>query len=130
MQLEIGEFFESVNDALRATVLALGGYKKVGAMLRPELPLAQAEAWVRHCLDGQRREKFSPEQVLLLLRRAREAGFLSAMDFVAADTGYRATPVDAQAQINSLEEQIANGLESLNARMASLERLRRMQGQV
>jgi hypothetical protein len=30
MQLEIGECFENINDALHAAVNALGGYKKVG----------------------------------------------------------------------------------------------------
>lgn len=124
MQLEIGEFFESINDALRAAVLALGGYKKVGALLRPELPLAQAEAWARHCLDGQRREKFSPEQVLLVLREARKIGFHAAMDFVACDTGYKAQPVDVEKQVQSLEQTIASGLQTLNAQMATLNRLR------
>lgn len=124
MQMEIGEFFESINDALKSAVLACGGYKKVGADMRPELPLAQAEAWVRHCLDETRREKFSPEQVLLILRRARAVGFHAAMDFIAADTGYKAQPVDMEVQVQSLEERINAGLQALNANMATLTRLK------
>jgi hypothetical protein len=128
MQLEIGEFFESVNDALRAIVVALGGYKKVGALLRVELPMAQAEAWVRHCLDESRREKFSPEQVMVLLREARKVGFHAGMDFIASDVGYKAQPVDLEQQVQSLEETIAQGLQTLNAQMASLTRIKERAG--
>jgi hypothetical protein len=114
---------------LRAAVLACGGYKKVGAAMRPELPIAQAEAWVRHCLDESRREKFCPEQVLLILRMAHQIGFHAAMDFLAADTGYKATPVDMKAQVQSLEERIESGMQALNASMATLARLKERQAQ-
>lgn len=124
MQMEIGEFFEDVNDALKAAVLALGGYKKVGPMMRPELPLDQAVAWVRHCLDASRREKFNPDQVMLILREARKANFHAAFEFVAADTGYKATPVDREQQAHQLQEVIAANLEQLNRQMASLAKLK------
>lgn len=129
MQLEIGECFETIDDALKAAVLALGGFKKVGAAMRPELPLAQAEAWVRHCVDDSRREKFCPKQMMLILRLARQAGFHAAMDFLACDAGYKAEPVDAAAQVQSLQEQIAAGLEGLNKQMAVLARLQQRGGQ-
>jgi hypothetical protein len=83
---------------------------------------------VRHCLDGQRREKLSPEQVLLLLREARRIGFHAAMDFIACDVGYKAQPVDVEQQVQSLEETIAQGLQTLNAQMASLTRIRERAG--
>jgi len=124
MQLEIGEFFDSFDDALRAVVKALGGYKAVGVRMRPELPMEQAKDWVRHCLDASRRERFTPDQVLWLLREARQVGFHAAMDFLAADTGYQASPVDVQAQVQSIEASIASTLEDLNRRVAHLTKLR------
>lgn len=124
MQIEL-EFFESINDALRAAVMALGGYKKVGALLRVDLPLAQAEAWVRHCLGEGRREKLDPGQVMVLLREARKVGFDAAMDFVCADAGYeKAKPADLQKQVATIEQQLADSLEKINAQVATLAKLR------
>lgn len=123
MQLEIAEFYESVNDALQAAVVALGGFKKVGPALRPELPQDQAAQWLRDCLNPVRRENLRPEQLLLLIREARKAGWHSLMNYVAADAGYRATPVDAEQQQRDLQETIAAGVEQLNRQMAALARL-------
>jgi hypothetical protein len=123
MQLEIGEFHESINDALQAAVIALGGYKKVGPTLRPELPIDQAAGWLRDCLNPSRREKLSPEQVLLILRAARAAGYHAAMNFVAFDTGYRAAPVDPKDQANQLQERFIEAVQGLTAIQSQLQRL-------
>lgn len=129
MQLEIGEFLADVNDALKAVVVALGGPKRVGGLMRPELPAESAKDWVKHCLLPDRREKFSPEQVLWLLREARKVGFHAGMDFVASDTGYKAEPVDVQTQVQDLEATIAHGVQLLNAQLAHLTKLKERAGQ-
>lgn len=121
MQLEIGACYETINDALRAAVMALGGFKKVGTLLRPDD--VNADDWLRHCLKNDRREKLSPEQAMLILREARRLGFHSAMDFVAMDLGYKATPVDASAQRQALMETIAANQERLNQQVAMLTRM-------
>jgi hypothetical protein len=126
MQLEIGECFESVNDALHAAVNALGGYKKVGPALRPELPIDQAAGWLRDCLNPSRREKLAPEQVMLVLRKAREAGYHAAMHFVAFDTGYKATPVDPQTQESELQERFIAAVEHLQGIQAQMQRVQRV----
>lgn len=126
MQLEIGEFFDGVNDALQAAVTALGGYKKVGPMLRPELPIDQAAGWLRDCLNPARREKLAPEQVMLILRRAREAGYHAAMHFVAFDTGYKATPVDPQTQEAELQERFIAAVEHLQGIQSQMQRINRV----
>lgn len=124
MQLEIGECFESINDALQAAVTALGGYKKVGPALRPELPIDQAAGWLRDCLNPARREKLAPEQVMLILRKAREAGYHAAMHFVAFDTGYKATPVDPKTQQSELQERFIAAVEHLQGIQAQMQRVR------
>jgi hypothetical protein len=128
MQLEIGEFHESINDALQAAVMALGGYKKVGPMLRPELEknVDQAAGWLRDCLNPARREKLAPEQVLYILRAARQAGYHAAMSFLAFDTGYRATPVDPDDQERQLQERFIDAVEGLTSIQAQLQRIQRM----
>lgn len=128
MQMEIGEFFEGVNDALKAAVLSLGGFKKVGGIMRPELAVRDAEAWIRHCLDASRREKLDPDQVMFILREARKVGFHTAFDFIAADAGYKAKPVDLEHQVQSMEATIAAGVDLLNKQMASLQKMRERTG--
>jgi hypothetical protein len=126
MQLEIGEFHESINDALQAAVMALGGYKKVGPSLRPELPIDQAAGWLRDCLNPSRREKLAPEQVMLILRAARQAGYHAAMQYLAFDTGYKAAPVDPQDQEAQLQERFIDAVEGLSAIQAQLQRIQRL----
>lgn len=130
MQLEIGECFESVNDALLAAVNAMGGFKKVGPVLRPELPIDQAANWLRDCLNPSRREKLAPEQVMLVLRRARESGYHAAMHFVAFDTGYKATPVDPKNQLEQLQERFIEAVDTLASIKATMERVQRVRSVV
>ena len=126
MQLEIGECFESINDALRDVVNKLGGNKKVGPALRPELPIDQAAGWLRDCLNHDKREKLGPEQLMLILRMAREANLHAAMDFLAFDVGYKATPVDAESQETALQNQFIAAVNSLTAIQSRLERVQRV----
>lgn len=126
MQLEIGECFESVNDALQSAVTALGGFKKVGPVLRPELPIDQAAGWLRDCLNPGRREKLAPEQLMLILRQARAAGYHAAMNFVAFDTGYKAAPVDPESQEAELQSRFIDAVEGLSAIQAQLQRIQRV----
>jgi hypothetical protein len=126
MQLDIGECFESINDALQGAVTALGGYKKVGPALRPELPIDQAAGWLRDCLNPSRREKLAPEQVMLVTRMARAAGYHSLMHFVAFDTGYKASPVDPESQESELQERFIAAVEHLQGIQATMQRVQRM----
>lgn len=124
MQDTFIEFFEDINDALREAVRQLGGLKKVGAMLRPELPIAQAESWLRHCMIEDRREKLSPEQVLLILVEARKAGYHGAMAFINAHCGYeKPRPISLEEQEADLQSQILAGLEVQNKLLAQLQRV-------
>lgn len=126
MQLEIGECFESVNDALVSAVTALGGYKKVGPTLRPELPIDQAAGWLRDCLNPGRREKLSPEQFMVILRMARTQHYHAAMNFVAFDTGYKASPVDADSQEAELQSKFIDAVQHLSGIQAQLQRMQKV----
>lgn len=122
MQLDFPECYDSLEDALKAAVMALGGFKKVGAKMRPELDTS--EDWLRHCLKGDRRERLSPQQVLWILREARAIGFHGAMQYINMAAGYDTPrPVDADKQKQALQEAIAAGLDRLNAQMAALQRM-------
>lgn len=126
MQLEMGECFESINDALSSAVTALGGFKKLGAKLRPELPLDQAAGWLRDCLNPGRREKLSPEYVMMILRLAREQHYHAAMDFLAFDAGYKATPVDPESQEQELQTKFIDAVNHLAVIQSQMQRVQRV----
>lgn len=109
---------ESINDALREVVQALGGTKKVGATLRPDRPVDEAARWVSDCLNSERREKFDPEQVLWLLREGRKIGCHGAMYFIARESGYSAIPIEPQDELAELQRNFIEASKSM-ARMAS-----------
>lgn len=110
-------------DALGELVRALGGPKKVGQLLRPEMPMEQAAQWVRDCLNPNRREKFDPAQVLLLLRNGRELGCHTAMWFITDDCGYsKPTPQDPADEQAKLVRTIQEASVVLKAATERLER--------
>ncbi|MEO8806605.1 MAG: hypothetical protein ABI433_11010 [Burkholderiaceae bacterium] len=123
MQTGFGEFFESVNDAMRETVRQLGGHKKIGPMLWPEQPIEQASNRLRDCLNPDRRENLSPEQVLLLLRLARTAGYHGAMAFLACDAGYETPrPVAPEDKVAALQNAFVDAVEKLDVIQRELKR--------
>lgn len=126
MQLDIPECYDSLNDALKAAVMALGGFKKVAARMRPEYD--HSEDWLRHCLKGDRRERLTPEQALWIVREARLIGFHGAMQYFSFTAGYECRAIDAEKQKQTLQENIAAGLERLNAQMSHLQRLNALEG--
>jgi hypothetical protein len=81
-------FSEDIYDALADVVRALGGTKAVGTLMRPEKPADEAGKWVKDCLNRQRAERFDPEQVLWLLRKGREVGCHSAINYLCDQAGY------------------------------------------
>ena len=100
---QIPLFCEDLNDAIRQTVQALGGMKRVGADMRPELPADQAGRWLGDCLNPDRRERLDPQQLSWIRRRARQAGVHILAAFEAADAGYAQPqplePEDARAAL-------------------------------
>jgi hypothetical protein len=126
MQTQFAEFFEDINDALREAVRQLGGNKKLGATLRPELPVTQAENWLRDCLNPERREKLSPEQLMLILSMASAEGYHGTMAFIAQMSRYEPPrPVTLEQQEADLQ---ARFIESVDAQQRLLTQMQRLQG--
>ena len=97
---------EDLPTAIRTVIQALGGAKKAGSMLRPELPADDAARWLRDCLDDSRREKLSLEQFLLLLTEARRAGCHAAMAYLCETAGYAPPqPVEPEDEAAELQRQ-------------------------
>ena len=81
-------FHESINDALDACVKACGGAKKVAGKLWPEKTADAAHRLLLQCLNEDRSEKLGPDQVMFILKMARDIGFHDGMNFIARDAGY------------------------------------------
>lgn len=90
-------FHESINDALDACVKACGGPKKVAGMLWPDKTADAAHRLLLQCFNEDRPEKLGPDQVLFILKLAREKGFHDGINFIARDCGYTdPEPMDAE----------------------------------
>jgi hypothetical protein len=112
MQTEL--FYESVEQALDAAIMACGGRKKIASEMWPDKPQRDAHNLMDACLNPERREKFAPYQVLFILRRAREAGFHDAKHYLDAETGYeKSTPLDPAVQEDKLAAAISDASRTL-----------------
>lgn len=81
-------FHEDVTDALRHAIKALGGFEVVGHDLWPTKPRAAAGRLLSDCLNPERPAKLDLDDVVALLRMARERGVHCAMWQLADDAGY------------------------------------------
>ena len=96
-------FFEDVNEALREVVNALGGPKAVGLKLWPEKSVEQAHTLLLNCFNPERRERLTPEQVVLLLKLGRQAECHAAMHYLCGEVGYsKPAPLEPEDELAKL----------------------------
>lgn len=106
---------ESITDALREAINACGGNKKAGPVLYPDLPVDQAAGRIRDCLNPDRRELFSPDQVVLIARLARDVGNHAVMNYLAVELGYlKPAPVEPEDEIARLQREFVEATKSLH----------------
>lgn len=111
-------FHESINDALRGLVAALGGTKAIGARMRPELPADHAGRWLNDCLNDSRREHLTPEQLLWLLAEGRRAGLHGAMGWITGECGYTIPePIEPEDERARLQREYIDAAKAM-ARLA------------
>lgn len=96
-------FYDSIYEALRDVVRVAGGPKAVGARLWPGKSIQEAQTRLLNCLDHNRSEKLSPEDLLVLLRIGRQVGCHVAMKFLCQECGYTEPqpmePADEKAEL-------------------------------
>ncbi len=114
---------DSLNDALIDAVKALGGSKQVGPLLWPEKTPDGAQRLLLACLNEDRSERLSPDQVLMVLRMARAKGHHSAIAYILNDLGYSPTqPVEPRDESAELQRQF---MESVRMQAVIVERMER-----
>ena len=97
MTVQTTLFHDSILDALREVVTVCGGLKSVGARMRPDLSPDHAGRWLSDCLNGDRREHFTPGQLIWLMRDGRNANCHVAATYLLREAGY-ADPVPVSAE--------------------------------
>lgn len=117
-------FHEDIWQALRDSVSALSGAKVVGHKLRPELDPEKAGRWLLDCLNPDKADKLSIDQLLLILADARKANCHIAASFIANVTGYaEPTPLEPQDERAALQRDFIKSVEMQRQIMSRLERL-------
>lgn len=107
-------FCTDIHDALGDIVRALGGPKKVGEHLRPDRPFDESARWVKDCLNRDRREKFDPDQVLWLLKKGREVGCHSAINYICDECNYeRPKALEPETELTKLLKAYTEAVQTL-----------------
>jgi hypothetical protein len=119
-------FFECPEDALRAAVQALGGAKKVGAVLWPDKAPDVAGRHLLDCINPGRAEKLDLSQVICVLRLAKEAGVHAPMAWICAEVGYDATPVARAEEVDRLTTVVEQSTKTLAHALQTLQQLQRV----
>ena len=107
-------FYDSFSDALKAVIQAAGGTKSVGCKLWPEKTPEAAHRAMLDCLNDNRNEKFSPDQVLLLLKIGRGVNCHAAINYVAGETGYNdPAPIEPEDERARLQREFIEAQKSM-----------------
>jgi hypothetical protein len=117
---------ESFNDALVECVNACGGSKAVGVLLWPAKGLEAAQRHLLACLNTERNEKLGPDEVLMVLRLARERGCHAGMQYMATALSYaEPVPIKPRDEADELRRQLLEMGRDLQHKLARLEELER-----
>jgi hypothetical protein len=117
---------ESVNDVLMECVQALGGAKRVGPRLWPELMVDKAQRKLLDALNPDRDHRLSPEQFQVILRWARDAGYHDGWIAFCSLTGYHASEAITNAdEVADLHRQMAGMLKQQQEMIQRMEALQR-----
>lgn len=96
---------DTLNDAIRDTARILG-VKRIAKELWPSKGEEAAARYLNDCLNPDREQKLSGEEILHVARRGREVGCYLITSFICADTGFAPPmPIDPDNQRAELQRQ-------------------------
>ncbi len=122
MQEEL--FHEDFNAALGHVMSALGGNKSVGVELWPSLSADVAGKKVSNCLNSDHAQQFHPQDILWILKKAKEAGIHSAMAYIASECGYALPqPIEPLDEAAQLQKEFIQAVQTQERLLHRFERL-------
>lgn len=121
---QIPLFVEDYAEAIRATVQALGGCKRIGSELKPDLAVDAAGRWLADCMNPEKREQLHPTQLAYIRRRARQAGVHILAAYEACDAGYaEPVPVEPEDERAALQRHFIESTKQLQQMLRRLQEI-------
>lgn len=116
-------FHESIRDALRSGIAALGGIKVVACHLRPQMEPDRALRWLANALDESRPEKLEIEDIFWILRECRRKGYHAPAEYIGLDIGYQVTAVEPEDEYAALQRKSIEAIGELTGILTRMEKL-------
>lgn len=121
---QIPLWFDTYQDAIRATFMALGGYKAVGAMLRPSMPADAAGRWLNDTLNPDKREKLDISELALIRKEARRRGIDTLAAYEMREAGYAdPQPLVIEDEAARLQREFVEAVKALKSIETRMDRL-------
>lgn len=113
-----------INEALIDVVKALGGSKQVAPLLWPTKAPDAAQRLLLGCLNEDRPEHLTPDQVIYILKLARDRGIHTGVNAICSVLGYaEPTPIEPRDEAAELQRQYIEATRSMAAIAARMEKL-------
>lgn len=117
-------FHESLSDAIKECIGACGGMKLVAAKLWPEKSPDGAHRLLLSCLNEDRPERLSPEQLMLIFRMSRDRGCHVGVSYLLRELGYAdPVPVEPKDEVAELQRQYIESARKMAYMADRIERL-------
>lgn len=97
-------WFDDIYSALRGFVSFSGGSKSIGPLVFPKKG-EKAAAWLDDCLNADRSAKLDPEELVHMLKLARERGFHGVMQYIGNEADYNVTSREPKDELAALYTQ-------------------------
>lgn len=121
-------FHDTYEDAIRDTVMSLGGYKKVGSMLWPAMPADDAGRKLSACLNTDKREKLDLGELRLIRRESRKAGVHILASYEMRDAGYaEPQPLSPEDEAAQLQREYIAAVKAMSAIQSRMDRVSSLQ---
>lgn len=115
---------DTLEDALRDAVHALGGPKAVGYMLWPDKSMIESAKYLNKCLDPERAEKLELSQLVMIMREAALKDCHTPMAFLADVLGYEMPRVkNPETERDRLQREFIHAQEAMATLVKKMERL-------
>ena len=116
-------FHEDINEAFDTLVKLLGGYKKIGTRLWPNMKIASATTKLSNCFKEGKDEELKLSEAHLLLKWGRDAGIHTAIYWMCDDLYYeKPKTVTAEVRSDELKAEFVEKAKQLEALFAQISR--------
>lgn len=125
--MSIESSIETLNDALIEAVKAAGGSKVVAvALWGSAAGVDVVQRRLLACLNPERSEKLSTDEIVAVMKLAREHGCHAPMRFLSATLSYaEPQPIQPRDEADELKRQFIESTRALAAMAARIESLER-----